>query len=496
MSKYFITGGSERLRPYGRGKRSQHMADARFNGGAGGGAPEPTAEEKLLGQIKEKVSEELNNRNFQNREAVDVAIREMLFGKRDKDGKPLDDKALGLLGGMSLDALRKIDENFNASELKETVTKMAATIEKMKQNRKAQAEGTRKKSEIFREIFKDEDFMRRCEKVFNSRDSHVQITLNARAAAVISMGGDAGTPGLDDTGIPEDIIESFSVDSFVRKRRPNEYIFDFVTRRTVPSITKYKTWLEESGEEGAFAVIDEGIVKPLVSKSLVRNTSQYRKIAGKRIYTEEFVKFRTEAYNIIEDLFNDQLMRNYCAVLVTSLLAAAASYIGSALDSQYVNPTDYHAIAAVCAQIEGLNFVPDVLILNPQDKWRIAMEQDKNGQFFLNVPTIDPRTGLPSILGLTVITSNRVDVGNFIVGESGLYKVEDEPVTVKIGYGITVTGGGGDPVTDVISDFDNNQFRIIAETFFHNYIASNHEGSFVYAAFADVKTSVTAEEPA
>lgn len=468
MSKFFLPGGAE-------AKRLLMKRHARFNGGSGGTPPaeEPTAEQKLVTTITERVKAELQTRGIGAN--LQAAVLEILTG----EASPIK--------GMNLEALRKIDADFNGSAMQTSVTKLAGEVEKLRQQRATGEVEKQERHAPLKRLLKDPKVLDKIERAFNSRDNQIQIVYNTRAAVAMNI-VDGVT--VVDGDIPEDILNSFSVDSFVKKRRPSEYIFDFVTRRTVPSITEYKTWIEESGEEGAFAVISEGVVKPLVSKSVIRNTAKYRKIAGKRIYTEEFKKFRNEIYNILEDLFNDKLMRDYAAILVTSLNLAAAGYVGSALDDQYEFPTDYHAIAAVAAQIEGLDFFPDMLVINPQDKWRIGMAQDSQGRFLINIPIINPQTGVTSILGFNVVTSNRMEVGSFILGESGLYKVEDEPVTTRMGYGVTVTGSS--PVTAVVSDFDNNQFRIISETFFHNYIASNHDGAFVKAAFADVKAALQA----
>lgn len=325
--------------------------------------------------------------------------------------------------------------------------------------------------------------MKDLEKLTSAKSGAIKLTIKAAANMTLSNTID----GHDD--LPEDLIESFSLGKFANKRFPREYVFDIANRTTVAEVSQYKSWLEEGDEEGAFAIVAEGAVKPLVSYSLVRNHSEYAKVAAKYVVTEEFAKFRKNAYSIIQRLINQKILRDYSAILTTRLLADAAPYVGSALDGQYANPTDYHAIAAVAAQIEALDFMPDVLIMNPQDKWRIGMLQDNNGQFYLTIPVTDP-SGQTRMMGFVVRTSNRVPVGSFILGEAGLWEVEDEAISVRIGYGIDVTGAA--PVTNVSSDFDNNRFRVIVETFFHSYIATNNLGSFVLAEFDAVKELVQA----
>lgn len=340
-------------------------------------------------------------------------------------------------------------------------------------------QGTPGNSKSMKEMLSEK--MGDVERAFKSKQGEVRLSL--KAAAIMTTDNT-----IDDSDLPDDLIESFSVGAFVEKRRPRQYVFDIADRTTVQEIDQYKTWLEEGGEQGAFAIVSEGAIKPLVSMALVRNTSEYKKVAGKYVVTEEFAKFRKNAYTIIRRLISDKMLRDYSALLTTDLIADAAAYTATALDAQYANPTDYHAVGAVAAQIESLNFMPDVLIMNPQDKWRIGLSQDQVGQFYLNIPVTDP-SGETRMMGFTLRTSNYVPVGDFILGEGGLWKIEDEAITIRMGMGITDEGAGV-----YSSDFDNNRFRVIVETYFHDYIATNHTGSFVYANFADVKAALLAPE--
>lgn len=316
-----------------------------------------------------------------------------------------------------------------------------------------------------------------------------EVKFDVRAAAIMNTGN--VVDGLD--ALPDDLINSFSVGGFVEKRQNREYIYDVASRTTVASVTKYKTWLSEGAEEGLFAEVSEGGLKPLISVGLVRNYSQAFKVAAKYVVTEELSKFMNDVYNIIRRLITQKVQRDYAKKLTDKLILDAAPYVASALDDQYpaANVTDYHAIAAVAAQIGALNFTPDVLVMNPQDKWRIGMSQDADGAFYLSIPTIDP-AGVTRLMGFRVVESNRITPGEFILGESGLWEIEDETVTVRIGYGVEVTKDGEGKVTDVQSDVDHNRFRVIVETFAHAYIDSNYAGSFVKADFDTVKAAVTA----
>lgn len=438
--------------------RRQLNSGAAGEGGAAEENPEAIA---LLAKIKDNVKNEIETRGYQNKESIEALISTALTG-------------------LNLEALR----SFDSAKLEGSVRNMAGELEKVKQA--GNPLEMREAKMAFRSILKKPETWKLIERAFDKTNPQT-VVLNTRAAAMIMSLQDT----IDNYETPDDLIESFSVDGFIKKRRPYEYIFDVASRRTVATITEYKTWLEEGDESGAFALVGEGLVKPLVSKTLVRNTNKYKKVAGKRVYTEEFAMFRKEAYGIFEDLFNEQLIRNYKSILTTELLAKAASYVGTVLDNQYTAPTDYHAIGAVAAQIETLEFYPDILVINPQDKWRISLEQNSVGTFFLNIPQYSP-DGTVVMLGFPVITSTKVPVGYGILGEAKLYKIEDMPVITRMGYGIDVAKNGEGVVTDVSSDLDNNRFRIISEFFFHSYIGTNNLGSFVYFNFEAVKEALTA----
>lgn len=407
---------------------------------------------QFLKKIKGTVAKEIESRGYKN---------------ADELNKLVDEK----LKGLKLEALR----NFDTEKVNKTLKNLAAEQEKMKQEGK----GENKKTNL-RSILNDK--MNEIEILHRNKEDKKEIKLNIRAAAVMTT---ANT--IDEDSYPDEMIESMSIAEFVPKRYGTQYIYDIVSREVVAEMEQYTTWLEEGDEQGAFAVVTEGGLKPLVSTALVRNYAKAKKVAGKYIVTEEFVKWRKKAYSIIKTLINDKIVRDYVALLVTDLNAAAVAYTGTILDDQFVAPNDYDAIGAAAAQIEALNFYPDVLIINPQDKWRIALQKDTTGAYYLTIPTYDPN-GVMRMMGFQVIVSTYQPAGTFTLGESKLFKVEEEAITVRMGYGITVTGAN--PVTAVVSDFDNNQMRIIVELFFKNWLATNHTGSFVRDTFANVKAAL------
>lgn len=425
---------------------------------------EKAAHDALLLQMKETAKSEIETRGYQNADAVNAIINKQLEG-------------------MNLDALRSYEAD--KTKMETTIRNLAAQQEKL-QNRANG--GADEKIDPIREML--EANRTAIETRFKNvgQKDEFKFDIKTRAAAVMTT-----TNTIDNTtnSIPIAMIDSMSMDAFARTRRGVQFINDIADRRVVSKISLYKTWLEEGTEEGAFAIVEEGALKPLVSAGVVRNYAKAKKIAGKYVVTEEFAKFFEEAYNIIRGIINDKLIRDYSALLVTDLNAQAASYVGTDLDGTITTPNDYDAVGAVASQIMALNFVPDVLIVHPDDLWRIRLTKDNDGRYLF--PVQNSSTGGIDMFGFTVVTSTYQTPGTFTLGESGLFKIEEEPITVRMGYGVDVTGSS--PVTAVVSDFDNNRFRVIVETYFNNWIATPYIGAFVTEDFETVKTALTAVEP-
>jgi len=415
--------------------------------------------EELLLKIKAVAKEEATKHGFMNEEAVTKA-----FDKR--------------MEGLDLEKLKSFDGEATAL----TIKNIAAELEKLK-NRKTEMP-SRIDANVLKEMFqKSMEATPELSSFLSAKrkDSEIEI-FSTKAAAIMTTQNT-----INENNYPLEMIESVNmIDEVVKKRRGYDFIFDVADRVVLSEIEKYTTWEEEGSEQGAFAVVAEGGLKPLVSTALVRNYATAKKVAGKMVITEEFAKWRKKAWAVIQQLLNDKLMRDYKALALADLITAAASYTGTSLDDTIVAPNDIDAIGAVAAQIQALDFTPDVLIINPADLWRIKLSKETTGGYlYLD---IQGRTG-ESLLGYNVVVSTRQPVGTAILGESKLFKIEEENVTVRLGYGIEYTTSGGN-VTSVSSDFDTNRLRLIMELFYKAYIPTAYTGSFVSFDFTTVKAAL------
>ena len=262
------------------------------------------------------------------------------------------------------------------------------------------------------------------------------------------------------------------------QRRGREYIHDIANVTVVDEVPEILVYDEEGAEDGSFAVVAENGLKPQVQLKLVRNQVTAKKAAGYIVVTEEMMKWRDIVWAQILRLFRNKLERDYEAKLTDDLMTNATSYTSTALDDTVENPTDFDAIIAAVLQLESLNFSPDVLVINPADKWKLAMTETKNGALIL--PYIQ-QGGQFNMLGLRVITTTRVTAGDFILGESDTWFVQEETPSLRTGL--------------VNDDFIYNRMTIIAEIFFLSYVPSNNAGSFVKGKFSTIKEALKAPVP-
>jgi hypothetical protein len=259
------------------------------------------------------------------------------------------------------------------------------------------------------------------------------------------------------------------------KRRDRQYIRDIANVSHVDEVPEVYTFWEEGDETGAIGIVAENAVKPQVKLELVKNQVEAKKAAGYIVVTEEVIKWRSRAWAAVQRLFRDKVYRDYENILTTQMTASASSYVSTPLDGTIAAPTDFDAIIATILQGEMLNYEFETLVLNPADKWRLAMTTTANGMFVL--PYIQ-QGGRFALLGLRVITTNKIPAGEFLIGESGSWYIEEEAPQLRTGL--------------VNDDFIHNRMTIIGEVFFLSYVPSNNAGSWIYGNFDDIKSALEA----
>jgi HK97 family phage major capsid protein len=260
---------------------------------------------------------------------------------------------------------------------------------------------------------------------------------------------------------------------FYYKRRGRQYIRDIADIRRVNRVPTTLEFWEEGAENGAFAVVAENALKPLVDVSLVLNQSKKQKAAGMMTLTQEVIMDSDELALNLERLFVDKMWRDYEDKLTDSLIANATSYTSTSLDGTIAGPNDFDAISAAALQVASLNFNPTDLILNTSDAYAMSLIKDSMGRYILPIVT---EGGQLSIRSLRVTTTTKLAQGEFLVGEYGTWKVREGEELIRSGLNE--------------DDFKYNRMSFIGEIFFNSYIPTNYAGSWVKGNFATIKEAL------
>lgn len=304
-------------------------------------------------------------------------------------------------------------------------------------------------------------------KAFSKKEQFAfEIPVN-KDASVITTTAVSSTTGAQWHGYTERDPE------FYYTRRGRQYIRDVADVRRVGRVPTTMEFWEEGAEDGAFAVVAENGLKPLVDVSLVLNMAKKKKAAGMMTLTEEVIMDSDELALNLERLFVDKLWRDYEDGLTKSLLGSAASYASTSLDGTIENPNDFDAISAAALQVASLNFRPTDLILNTSDAYAMSLIKDGVGRYILPVVTDG---GQLNIRSLRVTTTTKLAQGEFLVGEYGTWKVREGEAILRSGLNE--------------DDFKYNRMSFIGEVFYNSYIPTNHAGAWVKGDFASIKEAL------
>lgn len=367
------------------------------------------------------------------------------------------------------EALVKFAKENNVS--KEETEKMAAALKAQGEALKALKENPAQRAVSGLKAAFDANFDKLVDAIKSKKDNFVIKAVSEHTEGNIQTTENSITAS-GEAVLPE---RSGVNDSVFLKRKGRQYIHDIANVTVVDDIPEDYSFYDEGDETGTIAVVTENGLKPQVHLKLVKNRVESQKAAGYIVVTEEMMKWRPMLWAQIQRLFSDKVYRDYEKKLTTDLIAKAAAYSNTAMDDIKAAPTDLDAIIAAVAQLEALNFMPDVLIINPNDKWKIAMTETTNGALILPYIT---NGGEFRPLGLRVITSTEMTAGTFMVGESGTWFVQEENPQMRTGL--------------VNDDFIHNRMTIVGELFFLSYIPTSHTGSFVKATFTEVKEAMKA----
>lgn len=232
-------------------------------------------------------------------------------------------------------------------------------------------------------------------------------------------------------------------------------------------------WWDETPKNGDFAITAEGVMKPQVQYEFARKSSDYKKIAGYMVITDEFFMDMGQLVTQIRRLAQIDIMNDLQSQVIADMIAALPGYTYTGLNGKIYHADDYAAIGAAITQIQSLFFQPTVIALNPADHWKMRLTKDDVGRYQMPPFAFDGET---FEFG-TVVVNPAIPLGNFFVGDGTTFNLDFRGgMMIRIGYNGT--------------DFVQNQQTLLVEQYYYDYIPTNRLGAWVYGNFSVIKGAI------
>jgi hypothetical protein len=229
-------------------------------------------------------------------------------------------------------------------------------------------------------------------------------------------------------------------------------------------------WVNETSVEGAAAQVQEGAPKPLWNTRFKVEMSQAKKTAAMSVITEEFDQDLPGFTTIVKRLLTDTVARKWDDDVYTAIIAAAQAYTMTGLNGQVDDSNFYDALRAMIAQVGKNNFNANFIGINPVTGALVEMQKSATDRLYLIPPFLQR---LQSIMR----EGNKVAEGYALVGDVNQYNVDVyKDMVLKVGYNN--------------DDFQRNQFSVIAEVRYHDYISTSRKPALVYDQLTRIRSVI------
>ena len=253
------------------------------------------------------------------------------------------------------------------------------------------------------------------------------------------------------------------------------------------------SYTETVPKDGDYTFVNEGAVKPQIDFKWETRFAEPKKIAAWIKLTEEAVKDVRQ----LESVARDFLRKKH------DLKKAKALLFATGIGDEPKGATKYGRVfsaGSLAATITKPNFmdvvnaaIVDIATThNYEDEmpYRANIVMINSVDFFIQVVSAKTVDGVPlyptaslfnqvTIGGVTIIPDESIPAGKIFVADLSKYNITNYvPYVVKVGW--------------VNDDFIKNQFVILAESRFHQFVKKLDEQAFIYDDIATIKTAITA----
>lgn len=384
-----------------------------------------------------------------------------------------------------------LNEKMKSAVTKEEIEAVKTAIEQLSLDMKANAEqahkkdGTSAKEQVVSFLGKEKTNL---ENLAKNKSGSVAFDLNLKSASTFTTANiDAvGTNGI--SILLSDIEPGITA---TPSARPS--VMSYLNRGTMTG--SYVVYAEMKNNDGGAGNTAEGTAKTAMDFDIVEAKSDAKKITS-------YIKTSKEALSDIQALsaeINGELLVLIMNKIEDDILEGggtnaleglndttnvSTAYSAGNFANTIANANIYDVVNTAASQImtaevvagRPAGFMPNIVILNPEDVVKLKLTKDGNDNYLFPVSL----PGTPSISGLTVISSPWLTVDKFIVADSSkiMFRVRED-VNISIGY--------------ENDDFTKNLVTILAEARVAMYVKSNYKKAVVYG---DITTAIVALDPA
>jgi len=273
------------------------------------------------------------------------------------------------------------------------------------------------------------------------------------------------------------LVENYLVENDIAViRHPENSILDAIPSTQVAKVPQQVIRVEQATEEGAVAVVAEGGTKPLTSDTFVRTITTRTKYAGRIEWSEEFEMDNELLFDAIIDLFENKVNRAHRDGIIAKMITNAVAYTSSVFDGTFVTADNALAVIAGQSVIQGMYFMPNLVVMNPSDIFAAMFTQDTEGNAQIK-PYIVNNNGVYTINGMRVVSSYVIAQGTALVGDSSVYREWHSAYIFRVGT--------------YNDQFIKNLKTAIGEVFSLLRIANNEKPAFMVLDLDAVKADLT-----
>ena len=180
----------------------------------------------------------------------------------------------------------------------------------------------------------------------------------------------------------------------------------------------------------------------------------------------------------VENAIENQLLNGTgLTVNLEGILANATTFTAGTFAGTVINANLADVIRVAVANIQSANFNATHVVLNPVDVAKLQLTKTTQGEYTYPMFYMDPMTAEVKIAELSIISTNYMTAGTFLVGDMSKDNLRmRETMNIQMGY--------------VNDDFKLNLVSILCEARLVNFIKANDYGAFVKGNIATAITAI------